>query len=98
MYAPSLVAPLLPRRFGPRAATGAGGILLMAGLAVFAFSRDVAAFSAAAILAGSGWSLVTLGTTLAMHRLVPSRLQLGMHDGALLMSALIGALAAGAWG
>lgn len=96
MYAPALLAPLLPRGLGPPALAGTGAALLLLGFAVFATSDDAAGFSAAAILAGGGWSLTTLGTTLLMHRDgAPSRWQLALHDGALLTSALLGALAAG---
>jgi MFS family permease len=99
MYAPSLIGPLLPRGLSPTVLSAAGAALLLAGLAVFMSSDDVATFSSAAVLAGSGWSVVTLGTTLQMHRSgQPSRWQLAMHDGALLTSALLGALAAGILG
>ena len=53
-------------------------------------------FTLSAALLGIGWSLVTMGTTLWVHEDgEPSRWLLGLHDGALLGSALLGALAAG---
>jgi MFS family permease len=96
MYAPSLLLPVLTRGLRPGAIAATGGALLLAGFAFFRLSQDVTGFSTAVVLAGGGWSLLTMGTTLMLHRDGrPSRWQLGLHDGALLASALLGALAAG---
>ena len=98
MYAPSLALACLPGVARPIPMVAAGGALLTAGTLAFALSRQAEGFSLAAALLGIGWSLATLGTTLWVHRDgQPSRWLLGLHDGALLGAALLGALAAGAF-
>jgi len=95
MYAPSLALAFLPSAARPVPMAAIGGLLLAAGTLVFTFSRQVEGFSTAAALFGVGWSLVTLGTTLWVHRDgQPSRWLLGLHDAALLGAALLGALTA----
>lgn len=97
MYSPSLALAFLPRAARPIPMTAFGGVLLAGGALVFAFSRQVEGFSMAAALFGTGWSLVTLGTTLWIHQDArPSRWLLGLHDAALLGAALLGAVSAGA--
>ncbi|MGO4705909.1 hypothetical protein AB4072_09065 [Microvirga sp. 2MCAF38] len=98
MYAPSLVLLTFRNAVKPLAVV-IGGALLLAGAAmVFALSSKVAGFSVSAVFLGIGWSLVTLGTTLWIHRDGrPSRWLLGLHDGALLSATLLGALAAQAF-
>jgi hypothetical protein len=98
MYAPSLAIACLPGGPRPIPMAAAGLALLAAGTLAFALSRQAEGFSLAAALVGIGWSLATLGTTLWVHRDgQPSRWLLGLHDGALLGAALLGALAANAF-
>jgi MFS family permease len=98
MYAPSLALACLPGGPRPIPMAAAGLALLAAGTLAFALSRQAEGFSLAAALVGIGWSLATLGTTLWVHRDgQPSRWLLGLHDGALLGAALLGALAANAF-
>ncbi len=98
MYAPSLALACLSVAARPIPIVAAGGVLLVAGTLAFALSRQAEGFSLAAALLGVGWSLATLGTTLWVHRDgQPSRWLLGLHDGALLGAALLGALAASAF-
>lgn len=96
MYAPSLALAGLPAAIRPRWITLGGSALLAVAGATFAFAGTTAVFSLSAAFLGIGWSLVTLGTTLWIHEDgEPPRLFLGLHDGALLGAALLGALAAG---
>lgn len=98
MYAPSLALACLPGIARPVPLVSAGSALLAVGSLVFALSRQAAGFSLSGAMLGVGWSLVTLGITLWIHRDGgPSRLLLGLHDGALLSGALLGALTAGAF-
>jgi MFS family permease len=95
MYGPSLALSCLPGAARPIPMALTGTLLLAAGAAIFALSRQAEGFSAAAALLGIGWSLTTLGSTLWIHRDGrPSRWLLGLHDGALLGAALLGAVAA----
>jgi len=96
MYAPSLALAGLPGSLRPIWIALGGCALIGVAAAVFALSMTTAAFTVSAVLLGIGWSLATTGTTLWMHEDgEPSRLLLGLHDGMLLGSALLGALAAG---
>lgn len=96
MYAPSLALAGLPKAIRPIWIAFAGCILIMMAALTFLASSTTAAFILSAALLGIGWSLVTMGTTLWVHESgEPSRWLLGLHDGALLGSALLGALAAG---
>ncbi len=98
MYAPSLILAILPRVPAPAPLSALGGLLLGGGAAAFMLSATAGGFSAAAALAGAGWSLVMLGTTLWIHRGGPvSRWLLGCHDATLLAGAILGALAANAF-
>ena len=95
MYGPSLALACLPGAARPVPMVLAGSGLLAAGVAIFALSRQAEGFSTAAACLGIGWSLVTLGSTLWIHQDgPPSRWLLGLHDGALLGAALLGALTA----
>ncbi|QRM27314.1 MFS transporter [Microvirga sp. VF16] len=95
MYAPSLALAVLPRLALPVPLSVVGCLLLMAGALAFMLAGTAGGFSVAAALAGAGWSLVMLGTTLWVHGGAPvSRVLLGLHDGTLLTGAILGALAA----
>jgi hypothetical protein len=96
MYAPSLALAGLPRSVRPAWIALCGGLLIVIAAITFLSSGTAGAFTLAAALLGIGWSLVTMGTTLWIHQAgEPSRWLLGLHDGVLLGSALLGALAAG---
>jgi len=96
MYAPSLVFAGLPKSIRPAWIALGGCILTAAAAMVFLLAGTTAAFAFSTALLGIGWSLVTMGTTLWVHEDgEPSRWLLGLHDGMLLGSALLGALAAG---
>ncbi|WP_454683581.1 MFS transporter [Ancylobacter moscoviensis] len=91
MYAPALAGGALARRIGATP-LAAGALLLCVGAAVVAAQASEAGLIAAAFLAvGTGWSLATLGATLMLHAAgTPTRLQLAVHDGLLLTTALVG--------
>ena len=96
MYAPSLVLAGLPKTIRPVWVAFGGCALLMAAAVAFLLASTTVIFTFSAALLGIGWSLVTMGTTLWIHEDgEPSRWLLGLHDGVLLGSALLGALAAG---
>ncbi|WP_243373366.1 hypothetical protein [Microvirga solisilvae] len=96
MYAPSLALAGLPKSIRPRSIAMSGCVLIAGATIVFMMSTATAAFTLSAALLGVGWSLVTMGTTLWVHEGgEPSRWLLGLHDAALLGSALLGALTAG---
>jgi MFS family permease len=98
MYAPSLALAAVPGSVRSRWITIGGCALLAAAGILFALSGSLLGFSASTALLGVGWSMVTLGTTLWVHEAgEPSRWLLGLHDVTLLGSALLGALAAGAF-
>jgi len=96
MYAPSLFLAVAPIAAKPVGTVALGCLLLASAILLFALSQSLAAFTASVILLGIGWSLVTLGTTLWVHKDgTPSRWLLGVHDSALLGGALVGALNVG---
>jgi hypothetical protein len=96
MYAPSLALAGLPKSIRPVWTALGGCALLMTAAVAFLLATTTAVFTFSAALLGIGWSLVTMGTTLWIHENdEPSRWLLGLHDGILLGSALLGALAAG---
>lgn len=97
MYAPSLILALLPQAARPRLLSASGCLLLATGAVAFALSTSAGGFSSSAALVGIGWSLIMLGTTLWVNGKGPvSRWLLGIHDGALLTGAVLGAFAASA--
>ncbi|MCB8821220.1 hypothetical protein [Microvirga rosea] len=94
MYAPTLILATLPGRLGAARILSGGCAALLAGTLAFVLAGTVAGFSISTALVGIGWSLVTSGATLWIHRSgSPSRWALGLHDGSLLAGALLGALA-----
>ncbi len=96
MYAPSLVLARLPQAVRPAWIAFAGCALLTVAVLAFLVATSIAAFTLSTALLGVGWSLVTMGTTLWIHEEgEPSRWVLGIFDGMLLSSALLGALVAG---
>ncbi len=98
MYAPSLALACLPSAARPVPLVSLGSLLLIAGSLIFGLFQDATGLSLSVALIGIGWSLVTLGTTLWIHKDGgPSRLLLGIHDGFLLSGALLGAFTAGSF-
>lgn len=101
MYAPALFTAHLPERMTPPLVALAGlGVLALGvpvfGLAVSGLANDAAMFTLALTLLGAGWSVSVAGTTMWLHENgPPSRLVLALHDGAVLLAALVGALLAG---
>ena len=97
MYAPSLALAFLPQAARPLPLSAGGCLLLAVGAIAFTFSSSAGGFSASAALVGAGWSLIMLGTTLWVSGNGPlSRWLLGLHDGALLTGAILGAFVASA--
>lgn len=93
MYAPALAAGRLAARLGAGTLAGAALALCLGAALTVSLSGDPLTISLAFLGVGAGWSLATAGTTLMLHgRGAPSRLQLGLHDGALLLAALAGVL------
>lgn len=95
MYAPALAAGMLAERLGtvPLALAGAG-IAVTAAIVAHA-SHEIAGLTLAFLAVGIGWSLATSATSAWLHRTgVPARAHLALHDGALLLGALAGALLA----
>ncbi|MCS0503065.1 hypothetical protein [Ancylobacter mangrovi] len=93
MYAPALAGGWIARRIGaaPLAMVALAGCLAAA--AMVRLLPEAAGIVAAFLAVGAGWSLATLAATLMLHeRGTPSRAQLALHDGALLIAALAGAL------
>jgi MFS family permease len=97
MYAPSLALAVLPKAARPIPLSVGGCLLLATGAIAFPLSSSVGGFSTSAALVGAGWSLLMLGTTLWVNGKGPApRWLLGVHDGALLTGAILGAFAASA--
>ena len=91
MYAPALAGGLLAKRLGAGPLALAALVLCLGAALAVRLAPDVAGIAAAFLLVGAGWSLATLGATLRLHeRGAPSRLQLAVHDGTLLLAALAG--------
>ena len=75
--------------------TSIGLGFVAAALAVFMAAGEQAGFTASLVMLAAGWSLATSGATLWLHdEAAPDRVMLGLHDGALFLAAIIGALAA----
>ncbi|MBM6583608.1 MFS transporter [Microvirga sp. BT689] len=97
MYAPALALAVVPKAARPVPLSAVGCLFLATGAIAFAVSGSVGGFSVSAALVGTGWSLLMLGTTLWVDSKGPvSRWLLGIHDGALLTGAVLGAFAASA--
>jgi len=95
MYAPSAALAAVPQMARHALLLPAGCVLLGTGALAFGLSTTVGGFSTAAALIGIAWSLIMLGTTLWIHKSGQvSRWLLGLHDGALLTGAVLGAFTA----
>ncbi|MFC0219274.1 MFS family permease [Pseudochelatococcus lubricantis] len=96
MYAPALFTAHLPQGVTPPLVALGGLLLLALGVPVFAAAETAAAFTLALALLGAGWSVCVAGTTQWLHENgPPSRLVLALHDGTVLLAAVLGALLAG---
>lgn len=93
MYAPALAGGVLARWIGAAPLALLALALCIGAALMVALANDVVTISLAFLAVGAGWALASLGTTLMLHGAgTPSRLQLGVHDGALLLAALLGTL------
>lgn len=97
MYAPAaLIGLALPRLHGEWIA-GLGLLLLTIGACLIGVPTNLVNFGLVLGLAGCGWSLAMLGSTLALHSKGPLKpALLACHDGALFAGAIGGTLAAAA--
>lgn len=93
MYAPALAGGVLARWIGAAPLALLALALCIGAALMVALANDAVTISLAFLAVGAGWALASLGTTLMLHGAgTPSRLQLGVHDGALLLAALAGTL------
>lgn len=93
MYAPALAGGAIAARIGANALALVGAALAIAAALASAWAPDAMLIGGAFLVVGAGWSLAMVGATAALHRAGrPGRLQLGLHDAALLAAALAGAL------
>jgi MFS family permease len=93
MYAPALAGGVLARWIGAAPLALLALALCIGAALMVALANDAVTISLAFLAVGAGWALASLGTTLMLHAGgTPSRLQLGVHDGALLLAALAGTL------
>ncbi len=96
MYAPALLTATLAEKFPPPLIALGGLGLIALGVPVFALADEAVAFTVALTLLGAGWSVAVAGTTFWLHENgPPSRVVLALHDGAVLLAALVGAVLAG---
>lgn len=94
MYAPAvlLLGSVLQSRY--RAIPVGMACLAVAGV-LQAVSGTTAPFTVGLVLAGAGWSLVTVATTAWLHERRPSRSQLAVHDALLFAAAIAGSVVGG---
>ncbi|SCW60875.1 hypothetical protein [Ancylobacter rudongensis] len=93
MYAPALAGGVLARWIGAAPLALLALALCIGAALMVTLADDAVTISLAFLAVGAGWALASLGTTLMLHGAgAPSRLQLGVHDGALLLAALAGTL------
>ncbi len=92
MYAPALAGPVLSRALGSRTLALSGTGLVGLGLAVLWQEPSAAGIAAALAATGAGWCLATTGATALLHARGFGRWQLGLHDAAIVLGALAGAL------
>ncbi|MFG1421977.1 hypothetical protein [Roseixanthobacter liquoris] len=104
MYAPAAPLAYFGARLAPRPLALGGLALVVLALALPAasallparLSAETWGWTVALILVGAGWSLATIGCTGWIYQKgAPSRLGLALHDGALFLSAILGAVLAG---
>jgi hypothetical protein len=95
MYAPAAIIRFTGAALPQWAALGVGACLLAGGVAAFVTGGTVLSTASAMIAAGAGWSLVNAGLLQWLYAGgAPTRLQLALHDFALLGAATAGAILA----
>jgi MFS family permease len=99
MYAPSLVTGFLVDRLGLARMMAAGTLMLLACIAVSAFSHAVAAYWLGLVLLGLGWNLLFVGSTVLLTRSYAPEERFraqGLNDVAVFGCQAAASLAAGA--
>ena len=95
MYAPSFALAPLAGRVNAKWITAFGLVIILAALMIFMGASTGERFAASLILLAIGWSFATTAATAWLHEEAsPSRAMLAVHDGALFLAAILGALAA----
>ncbi|HEY8580533.1 MAG TPA: hypothetical protein VIL72_11640 [Beijerinckiaceae bacterium] len=95
MYAPAFLAAPLAARLSPKGVAALGLLVIVAALAVFIGAREAAGYTLALVLLAVGWSLATTAATAWLHAEAgPGRAMLALHDGALFLAAILGAVSA----
>ncbi|MBL8588655.1 MAG: hypothetical protein JNK46_09005 [Methylobacteriaceae bacterium] len=95
MYAPALAVPLLVARLGAPALAALGLALIALAKWLSLGADQYASFLVALIIVAVGWAWTTAAATQWLHGAgAPSRLQLALHDAALFLAAVAGALIA----
>ena len=94
MYAPAAIVGPWVRKVGAAKVTTVGLVLILCALAGASRAATAYEFEVVMLLAGSGWSLTTLGATISIHdNCSPSPRLLALHDCAIFAAAVSGALA-----
>ncbi|MFN3888931.1 MAG: hypothetical protein ACK4MV_00945 [Beijerinckiaceae bacterium] len=95
MYAPSFALAPLAGRISAKWITALGLLIILFSLLIFIGASTAERFAASLILLAIGWSFATTAATAWLHEEAsPSRSMLAVHDGALFLAAICGALAA----
>lgn len=95
MYAPSFALAPLAGRLNAKWITALGLVLILAALLIFIGASTAERFAASLIVLAIGWSFATTAATAWLHEEAsPNRAMLALHDGALFLAAIFGALAA----
>ncbi len=95
MYAPSFMLAPLAGRINTKWIAALGLLVILLALLVFIGAATAERFTASLVLLAIGWSFTTTAATAWLHEEAsPSRAMLALHDGALFIAAIGGALAA----
>ncbi len=95
MYAPSFMLAPLAGRINTKWIAALGLLVILLALLVFIGAATAERFTASLVLLAIGWSFTTTAATAWLHEEAsPSRAMLAVHDGALFIAAIGGALAA----
>lgn len=95
MYAPAFALAPLANRISARWITAGGLLIIVLSLLIFSVASTAEGFATSLILLAVGWSFATTAATSWLHdEASPSRAMLAVHDGALFVAAILGALAA----
>jgi MFS family permease len=96
MYVPAALVGLRMKPLQGRSTAAIGLSLLFGSIIIASTLAAPLGFAGILVLAGCGWSLAMLGTTIWVHEAgTPSRARLAFHDCALFSGAIAGALASG---